>query len=269
MRKWMIAALLVMVIGVPLRAQERLNSQERRALTAKAADRLARRDLLSILKPTGRYPHGNRRQIGGVWFRTATIGTHIPGLCVRDTLILNYAPIDTPRDSEHYDYEGEPLRASGVEAMKHYRFVKAPSAGLFDTNDDRSSPSIWRSECRSLKEEEYGGGWFAAPDPEAAVRGWLTFEAAIDAVLARPVVAEPCALYVRHGQKADCAATLAGLRDTEKLNEIAPCNAPTGKVCFKIDIDNYWITIVGRQSTEAPTLADVESVKVEEYITVT
>ena len=47
MRKWMIAALLVMVIGVPLRAQERLNSQERRALTAKAADRLARRRRIS------------------------------------------------------------------------------------------------------------------------------------------------------------------------------------------------------------------------------
>lgn len=269
MRKWLIAVLLVMAVAVPVRAQEPLNSDERRTLTAKAADRLARRDLLSILKPMGRYPHGNRRQIGSAWFTTATIGTHIPGLCARNTLILNYAPVSPPRDSEHYDYEGEPLRPSGVEAMMHYRFVKAPAADLLDTNGDHSSPSIWRSECRSLKDDEYGRGWFAAPDPEAAVRGWLTFEAAIDAVLARPALAEPCAIYARHGQKADCAMTLVGLRDAEKLNEIAPCGAPTGKVCHKIDIDHYWITIIGRQSTKAPELTDIESVKVEEYITVT
>ncbi|MHA6769838.1 hypothetical protein [Sphingobium ummariense] len=263
---WLLA---IASTGSALQAADKLNSNERRALSPRAADRLAREELLSILRPSGRFPKGMMRQVRSMWFTTKSVGTSIPGLCARDTLILDYAPIIAPVNTEYYDYEGEPVAPSGVETSRQYRFVKAPTSSLLNMSASLPSTSVWRGECRSLKDDEDDRGWFSAPDPETAVRGWLAFRVATAAVQAKPALAQPCETYRRAGQKLDCQATLAMLDDLGKLNGVALCPASAGKSCYKIDVDNFWITVTSRESADGPTALDVESVKVEEYIVVT
>jgi len=263
-----------LLLGVALtssavHAADKLNSTERRALSARAADRLARQDLLSILRPSGRFPKGMVRQVRSMWFITKSNGTSVPGLCARDTLILNYGPVNAPVDTDTYNYEGEPVAPFGVEASRQYRFVKPPTASLLDWEDRHPLPSIWRGECRALKDDEDGGGWFFAPDPETAVRAWLAFRVAVAAVQAKPALVQPCETYRPAGKKLDCKATLAILDDLDKLNEVETCPALAGQNCFKIDVGSFWITVTNRASADGPTPADVEAVKIEEYIVVT
>lgn len=257
-----VVLLLACATSSALSAQQPLNSTQRRALSAGAADRLARHDLLSILKPMGRYPRGMIRRVRSAGFSTPAYATDIPGLCAVDRLMLAYAPV---RASDAQ--EAVPVRPYGLDVSHSYAFVQTPSIDMLRQNQD-GPPSRWQTACDKADRDDRQR-WFGVAEPELAVRGWLTFTAAVDALRAGRIAASPCAHSASRGQIDDCPTVLAALTLAD-LGGIEDCGTPDAvDRCYKIDIGSMWISITARPTDGAPMPGDIRSVKVEEYIIVT
>ncbi len=95
-RWFLLLPLAVCLAGpTPTLGQEALTTNQLTALHPSEANRAARTDLLSVLRPAEPFDKGMFARLKGVAFETQPYGTKFLGLCARDTLWLKYAPIDT------------------------------------------------------------------------------------------------------------------------------------------------------------------------------
>jgi hypothetical protein len=258
--------LALFALGVPAMAsaQEGLSSTELRALSKPAANKQARHDLLSILKPMEQYPHGMRRQVGDIWFTTKAYGTQIPGICARDLLSLFYAPTEPERVTEDV-----PVRPYKVEASTSYNFVRPPSAKMLRNSDKAEAYRMpWQSECSKASEDDFLG-WFAADEPGFAVRGFLALQVAVARVKAATLMPKSCADPHIESQKT-CVEGAAVLgNDTNQLSSVKRCKAEPGQDCFAIDAQGMDITIITKQVEGVVAAEDIISFDAQQYIIVT
>lgn len=264
LRSALAATCFLTVASVGPAAAQAMTSKQLRALGPEEADAQARRDLDAILLPPGRYPTGNRIEVGAIWFETRPFAATIRGVCAKDYLILQYAPVEEGNYSEN---RGQ--RPYGVEAQRTFAFLRQPSPTMLDEDSDRleGMPDV---TCRALT----GGSvrWIAAEDPEAIVVAWLAFDAAVEALSRGAVKLKGCDGSNGHATDARrCAAELMERHDYRRLAGLSRCDAPPGNVCHRLDIDGRWIEIELRQSIDSakPSSEDIVSLSLVEYITVT
>jgi hypothetical protein len=254
------------VLGFPAvtSAQEELSSTELRALSKSAANKQARHDLLSILKPMEQYPTGNRRQVGDIWLTTKAYGTQIPGICARDLLSLYYAPTEPGRATEDV-----PVRPYKVKASTSYTFVRPPSAKMLRNSDKAEAYRMpWQSECSKAPEDDFLG-WFDADEPEFAVRGFLALQVAVARVKAGTLMPKSCADPLVESQKT-CLEGVAMLgTDPDQLDSVKRCKADVGMDCFAIDAHWMDITIIAKQVEGVVAAEDIISFDAQQYIIVT
>jgi hypothetical protein len=265
MRRVFVILWALSLLGIPVTAsaQEALSSAELRALSKSAANKQARHDLLSILKPMEQFPTGSSRQIGDIWFTTKAHGTLIPGICARDLVSLYYAPVERSQE-----YEDVPVRPYRVEASTSYTFVRPPSAKMLKREDDDAYRLPWQAECGAASEDDFLG-WFSADKPELAVRGFLALKAAVARVKVGTLMPKSCADPHIQSQKT-CLEGMSDLgSDANQLSSVVKCAADVGQDCYQIDAQSMDITVITKHAEGGVVEEDIISFDAQQYIIVT
>jgi len=103
-------------------------SMELLALSPTAASQVATRDLLSVLKPTGRFTTDNSRNVEGATFITQPYQTMYRYLCREDRVTRRYTLTSRFKtDGAWLDYAQQP---AGVEAQPLYHIEQLPVPGF-------------------------------------------------------------------------------------------------------------------------------------------
>lgn len=259
--RWMLAATWA-GLATQVCAGEPLTTTQMEALPKQQAERRVRSDMMSVLKPSGPIESGTFRRLRAVGFETRPYGTAYAGICRMDLVSLLYAPL-----SEKARPEDQPLRPQGIEAWPLYR-VTGPVASPAEEDDEPRD--AWRADCVRLKgSDPYArDGWFSAPDLFSAAQGVIVLERAVAAVRAGILKSGPCDLPLLKGET--CEGAILAFGSLEKLVRIELCARQEGEICYVVDLDGMTLlTIKGRgdRTTLEPTA--IESIAVEQYITVT
>ena len=228
-----------------------LSSRERRALSAREADKVARRDLLSILLPTGKNERGMLRRMGGTTFLTRPYATSFRGLCRQDMLTLLYGA--TASDDR---YEDAPLRPYAVEARPVYRVASR----TFDAapRSEKFGREPFDSGCASISDKD---DWFFAEDDLLAATGVMVAQAA-DKRLVDGTLEPSCK------DTTPCVDLARQVLAPQDMGNVDTCPAPDGERCF--DIGNGTVTIRVKGSGELPIdPATIKSIEVAQVIVVT
>jgi hypothetical protein len=269
--------LMLALLSAAAQAAAQRTTQEMRDLPPREVKQVLRDDLVSILAVPGEVTRGMRGQLGDTAIPTRPVGSGIEGLCQRDLLLLYYAPTRAARDAPPGSRElgGEPgregiadlpVRPYGVEAERHYFFTQMPRWESLDEN--RRFRSIFSEDC-SASAGSIWEGWFTAPSPGDAVAGYLTLQVAAAAVAAGRVPLSGCeegGAQVLELCRFDLARIAA---NPKSLTSIGACPAEAGRLCYALRGGMVVITIVARDSRDAPSVEDVISVAHEEHMIVT
>lgn len=257
---WLVVAALMAALASvsPARAQDALTTSEREALSARDSDKVARRELLSMLRPVGKVRRGMFVQLHGVSFQGKPFATGYPGVCETDSLIMYYAA--APGSAGEKDAPLQPYR---FDSAAHYRIV----AGRFATkpsNENRGNP--FQDYCTSLDEND--DGWFYADGAEMAANGYAALLATRERLKAGTLQLTCDGKNLGYGTS--CADVAAGIGKPGRMGNVGTCPAEKGKKCITIDTDaSVALTIILRNSEDPPAPADIESVSAEGYIVVT
>lgn len=221
-----------------------------------AANRAAKRDLLSVLPPVHKISSGMSVRLRGIGFETKPYGTAIGGLCRYDELSLLYAPTAAASNPRV-----QPLRPYGLKAQAWYL---ADRANVERVADEDSPKVVWRENCR--KRSSSSGIWFQADSDETAARGINLLTAAIKAVKEGAVKVEG-SCGTGDGPEA-CGEEVVASR-FDKIDEIDRCDADDDHECYKVWV-NQGPVITIRGTTKPNSLAPmrVEAVSAAEYVTV-
>ena len=253
----MAAALAVMVWSISTcAAAGAMTSRSLEALSAKAANDRAKRDLLSILRPTSTFNHGNRTRVTGIAMRTVPHGTPLKGMCSLDELRLDYT--STTASGEPMD---QPLRPIGVEARPLFHVTKGPVVELRGAAIDE----VWNRGCPALRSDG-SVAWFPAADFREAAKAANALVAATDAIRSGRLRAKDCDDM---GSQACEAAILAG-GQVDKIENIGrDCSASAGQECFFLFMGGLRLTIVATFDEDSIAPNAVVYVSADRYVTVT
>ncbi|HEY2178506.1 MAG TPA: hypothetical protein VGH15_07980, partial [Caulobacteraceae bacterium] len=184
------------------------------SLPPKAADRTAKKDLLSVLAPVDHISSGMRVRLGEVDMLTAPYGTPLSGLCRYDDLILKYAPTaSAPRGAE------QPVRPYGIEAEAWFHAIRAPIAELAPP---KAAAAVWDDDCDKLSTTP-SAFWFRAPSAEDAARAVNLLFAATSALKAGRVRTTDCADFARW--KMTCEQMVLDKGRIDQITHVSPCPA--------------------------------------------
>jgi hypothetical protein len=241
-------------------AQEPLTSDQRRALGDAEADRLIRKELLSILRPLpDGFGGGNRRRIGDQTLFTRSYGTAYANLCRTDLLTVHYAPTDGRER-----YEDSPIAPYGVSVDTWYHLSGPPRRKAEPFTDQE----VWDEACERLTPETYVE-WFDAPSEEAAALAGNLLQATLERVRAGTLKPEDCEGL--HDDKKSCAELLLeAAAEPHRISRVLICDAPAGRSCYRIEIGwNTALTVVFTRGPDAIVPDRIESLKVEQFLVVT
>ena len=228
------------------------------ALPGAEADQVATQDLLSILKPVGKFTLDNSRNVEGMMFVTQPYGTTYPYVCRQDRVTLRY------QYQGRFDPTGKWLederRPAGVEAQATFHIGQLPVPGFVP------GTSYPMPICDSLHPGA-SAKWIAAPSGTDAVLAANMFRMAEDEVKAGRSVSMRCD---PHGATT-CRQWLLSLDDPSRIKSIEPCAAGTdGGACYVVSFDAVDVTIIGkisRDDKEAITPTAITSVRVDDVMT--
>jgi hypothetical protein len=234
-------------------------SRKLSALSPAAANSAATHDLLSVLRPAGKFTLDNSRNVEGMIFVTPPYQTGFRDLCREDRVTLRYTY------ESKFDAAGTWLKTdrqpAGVEAQPLYHVAQLPVPGFVP------GTSYPATVC-DVRHPDAGAAWFEAPTDTDAVRAANLFRMAEDEVKAGRLTPGPCD---PHGVDS-CAQWLMALDDPSKIVSVAPCTANTGgDVCYVISFDSVDVTVAGtlsRDDMDRITPAAITSVRVETVMTV-
>jgi len=234
-------------------------SKELLALSPGGANQVATRDLLSVLKPTGKFTLDNSRNVEGMTFITQPYQTMYRYTCREDRVTLRYELTD------RFDKAGTWLdnqrRPVGVDAQPIYHIVQLPVPGFIPGTSYRVTA------CDAVQPGA-AATWFAAPSDTDAVRAANMFRMAEDEVKAGrltpascdPRGAEPCREWV---------LSMDGL---SKIESVEPCKTgPGDEACYVISFDSVDITVSGTIPSNEPepiTPTAITSIRAETVTTV-
>jgi hypothetical protein len=248
-----------LAVGSVAASAQDLSTRERQALSAKEADRVARRDLLSILQPTGKNKRGMLRRMRGIGFFTKPYATPYKGMCREDILTLNYGA--TAGDSR---YEDAPLRPYALQTSAWFLILSKDFK--VERRPAEFGPEPFDGKCSALSTEE---AWFAAEDEYVAARGYATAIAAADRLADGSLDPTLCEGIF---PTTTCRQAARELLRPDSVGSVSRCPAPQKERCFVIDGNDTKATIRtdGDDNDDAPiTPASIKSVAIEQYIIIT
>ena len=229
------------------------------ALSPAEAGQAATQDLLSILKPEGKFTLDNSSNVDGMTFVTQPYPTTYPYVCRQDRLTLRY------RYEGRFDATGKWLederRPAGVQAQATFNIAQLPVPGFVP------GTSYPATICDS-PHPGASARWIAAPRAIDAVLAANMFRMAEDAVKAGRLKPGRCDA---HGTST-CRQWLLSLDDPSKIESVEPC--ATGRAdgaCYVLSFDAVDVTIIGKVSRgdmEAITPAAITSIRVQDVVTI-
>jgi hypothetical protein len=223
------ASAIVIKLVSGIRGGTDKKSEELVALPSDAADRVARRDLLSVLQPAGKFRLGMGGNVEGTTFVTWPYVTNYRHVCREDRVTLVYSIAGHDQTSPE-----------GVEAQAMYHIEQLPVPGLI------GGGSYWTNTC-DAHHPDSTAAWFAAPTDTDAVRAANMFRRAEDEVKAKRLTPGPC--DETGGEP--CRQRVLSLDDPSKIASVEPCAATArDTACYVISFDGYQLTIVATLSTE-------------------
>jgi hypothetical protein len=233
-------------------------SKELLALSPAATNQAATRDLLSVLRPSGKFTLDNSRNVEGMTFITPPYQTAYRYVCREDRVTLQYALED------RFDAKGTWLENQrqpvGVEAEQTYHVDELPVPGFVPGS---SYPT---TVCDS-HHPDATATWFTATGAATAVRAVNMFRMAEDEVKAGRLKPGPCDL---HGADS-CPEWVRSLDDVSKIKSVEPCAAEQDQACYIISFDAVDMTVTGTiPRTELPpqvTPTAITSVRVDSVLT--
>lgn len=245
------AALLIVAMATGAGAQDPLTTRQMEQLSPREADRVVKRDLLSILGPVSKINKGMYRVLHGVWMTGRSFGTEYQGLCQTDILALAYRPDrDGARDGDM------PVRPYGMEVHHRFHLVHLPQGADAEPDSRRVAR---QPSCEGLGD---GAKWFAAPDPDAAVAGLRLLPQATAGLKAGSGPAPTCDI------KGDCRAEAIAAAVPDKLDSVETCPADKGRLCYRYWLDgDIQLTIEAEGTAETP--GAVRAITIEHYIVLT
>jgi hypothetical protein len=252
-------AVLSVTMTTGSQAQEARTSRELRTLTPAQADKVARTDLLSVLKPVEGYPKGMLRRVRAVAFHTGPVGTPYAGLCRQDRLYVNYAPVEDASRPEN-----QPLRPHSVEAQASFHFLRAPKA---DADKTATDLSVWDQDCAGLDGRD-DVRWFTARDDREAMQGTRLLLDALAAIRAGTLKSQPCDLDTKTYPTCEQAILMQAKLDT--IDSVERCDADWSVICYRIMVaGDLRLTLKAAFKGDDTEHGAIESIAVEQIIIVT
>jgi hypothetical protein len=258
MRRVAAEVLLALAVPLPALAQQSPSTNERMAMSAEKADRTARRDLLSILEPTGKYKRGMFTVVRGAYFSTRPYVTIYPGLCEVDNIRLRYA---VAGQAEGAASRNLPLMPYGVEAYPTFHITRDK---LVRPSGESASYDPFDAECTGLMGQK-NRNWFSAPNIVVVLEGYAALMAAGQRLRDASFTAVRCENHGRDPAK--CRAGMIEAANRDRILSIGTCEAPKGQLCFEVGSDPFTLTL--RLNDGALTPASVQSVEADIPIIVT
>ena len=234
-------------------------SKELLSLSPDAANRTAIHDLLSVLKPAGKFTLDNSRNVEGMIFVTPPYQTFAGKICREDRIALQYRIVG------QYDAMGAWLNDQrqpvGVEAQQTYHIEQLPIPGFVP------GASYAGAIC-DANHPGTAATWFTAPSAIDAIRAANLFRMAEDEVKAGRLTPRPCD---PHGTE-PCRDWVLSLDDPSKIKSIEPCATNGGgDACYTISFDAVDLTITGtilRSKFEPVTPTAITSIRVDTVTTI-
>lgn len=242
-----------MVVACGASAQD-LSTRERQELSAREADRLARRDLLSLLQPADRNERGNLRRMRSAVLLTKPYATAYRGLCRKDMLTVDYGA--TATDDR---YEDAPLRPYGLELSAFFRVTSRDFR--VERRSEKFGPEPFGDACSSASAAD---AWFFADNENVAAVGYAVVMAADKALIDGTLKPAGCE------ETSGCTAVAKEALRSPGPDGIVMCFAPTGERCFKVLGGSTTVTIRVNDAGNAPIVpGSIKSLDVEQNIIVT
>ena len=241
-----------------LRGGTDTKSKELVALAPDAADGVARRDLLSVLQPAGKFRLETSGNVEGTTFVTWPYFEQYPYVCREDRVTLGYRSV--------YMAGHDQRVPEGVEAQPMFHIEHLPVPGFVPGPEPATICDASHPNAKAT--------WFAAPNGTDAVRAANMFRMAEDQLKAGRLTPGPCD---RTGPDA-CRKWIVSLDDPSKIVSVEPCTAKArGEVCYVIEFDNGELTdndeltVVATMSHtdfERITPAAITSIQVDRVVTI-
>lgn len=241
-------------------AQSAPTSDQRRALGKAEADRLIRKDLLSLLRPLpGGFGGGNARRLREQTLFTRAYGTAYENLCRTDLLTVEYAPTDGRERYEH-----SPIAPYGLSVDTWYHLAGPPKRKAAADADRQ----VWDEACTQLRPETYID-WFDAPSEEDAALAGNVLSAVIERVRAGTL--KPGSCEGLHDEKKSCAAVVLETGERmERVSRVIVCEAPAGRSCYRIEVGwDTALTVVFTRKPGSIVPEGIDSLQVEQFVFVT
>ena len=233
-------------------------SKELLKLSPAQADQVATRDLLSILKPTGKFTLDNSRNVESMTFITLPYQSDYPYVCREDRVTLQYQ-IEAQFDSAG-GWLGDQRQPVGVETEQSYHIEKLPVPGFIPG-------SSYPEPVCDARQPDAAATWFAAPSAIDAVRAANMFRMAEDEVKAGRLKPGPCD---SHGTDT-CRQWVLSLDNVSKIRSVAPCATGQEGACYVISFDGVDITVAGtipKAVRESITPTSITSVRADAVVTI-
>jgi hypothetical protein len=253
---------------LPAGAQTDLTSRQLVALSSADAGQKAKSDLLSVLRPFGKFRRGHFRMVDSFEFTTQPYGTEIQGVCRMDALDLQYGPVRSGPTigAGKTATEDAPRQAYGIEARALFHINSLPA----NTRQEDDADGIWQAVCDPSRLGDHDN-WFRATTVFEAVRAANMFRMAEDQVRSGALKPKPCRkTFFLPGQT--CAQAILAVDDLAKFDEVEACDAAQGQACFRITLDGYTnvLTIVADLNDDGGSLTPtaIASIEVEQTLVV-
>jgi hypothetical protein len=233
-------------------------SKQLLALSPAAANQVATRDLLSVLKPSGKFTLDNGRNVEGMTFVTPPYQTNYRYVCREDRVTLQYKLEDRfDKAGTWLDNQRQPV---GVEAQQVYHIEQLPVPGFIPG-------SSYRATVCDVRHPGAAAPWFAAPSVTDAIRAANMFRMAEDKVKAGRLTPGPCD---SHGTDT-CRQWVLSLDDPSKIKSVEPCATRRNDACYIISFDAVDITVTGkipRSEPEPITPTAITSIRADTVVTI-
>jgi hypothetical protein len=257
---------VISVAGATSAHAQPISSRAMVALSAKAADTKAKRDLLSILQPAGKFRTGNRITVSGAYMRTLPHGSTTKGLCAMDVLALHYeteAARAKPMD--------EPLHPVSLDVAHLYHAVDGVDYmdDRYPTDRAKAVENSRSRDCEKLRSDKTAV-WFEAETSAKAVEAVNALHAATDALRAGRLEAKGCDYPLQQGET--CSQAIQRVARTDKITDLVPdCEHGAGQSCVELFLDDekdMALIVVFSLKNNSPEPEDVIEVKAGVYVTV-
>jgi hypothetical protein len=170
------------------------------------------------------------RPLSGLYLRTKTQATHVPGLCRYDSVRVEFEPLNGGDEGPD-----APVRPVGLTSTSNFTFLSDPPAEYRDVRQDRLGSA---GQCSSLPKDR---PFFGARDEETATDGYRAWLALRESIRAGRKFPLECNLTRLDSEP--CEAVVAALKP-ERLSDVETCESELGTVCHALYFEDRMVRVL-------------------------